>query len=101
MERLVSSLAAVPSTAHRLLDTSIRTPIQPTRATFPPLTPTSGTAPSVAAPSRYLYGQQLGELPGAYELTLKRLDQRVAAYVVVITWRFDHSFGDIEVWNHR
>ncbi|MBT5775186.1 MAG: hypothetical protein HOH95_12510 [Dehalococcoidia bacterium] len=69
----------------------------------------------------YLYGQQLDELPGAYELVLERLGQRVAAYVVVLTWQFDsdaargsrvlaaidagyaydRSFGDIEVWKRR
>ena len=69
----------------------------------------------------YLYGQQLDELPGAYELVLERLDQRVATHVVVLTWQFDsdaargsrllaavdagyaydRSFGDIEVWKRR
>ena len=69
----------------------------------------------------YLYSQQLIELPGAAALVIERLEQRAAAYVLVLDWQipvdsefgaralaainggytYDRSFGDIEVWKRR
>ena len=69
----------------------------------------------------HLYGQQLVDLPGALELVFRGIEQRDAAYVVVLPWQFstespghvrllsqietnyllDRTFGDIEVWKRR
>ena len=69
----------------------------------------------------YLYRQQLVEMPGASDLVVERIEQRTAAYVVVLPWQFksgseraarllaavaagysyDRAFGDIEVWKRR
>jgi 4-amino-4-deoxy-L-arabinose transferase-like glycosyltransferase len=69
----------------------------------------------------YLYGQQLDELPGATDLVIDSLKQRLAPYVVVLPWQFeagsdegrrilaaiddgyayDRSFGDIQIWARR